>query len=55
MSKTTFVWDNWMQACPECGNNYLMPLKESVSDENDHRVYCDYCDIVFDIEPVKTE
>ncbi len=53
--KTTFVWDNWMQICPECKDNYLMPLEESVSDSNDHRVYCVDCEMVFEIKPVKVE
>lgn len=53
--KTTFVWDNWMQICPDCEENYLMPLKESVSDSYDHRVYCCTCSTTFEISPVKIE
>jgi len=51
--KTTFVWDNWTQICPKCGEWYLMPLEDSVSDDNDHRVYCSECNTMFEIEPVE--
>ena len=51
---STFTWDNWMQACPDCGD-LLMPTETSVSDEQDNRVICRDCETVFTITPKKLD
>ena len=51
----TYVWDNWMQACPSCSDGLLMPTETSVSDKDDNRVVCRDCETVFTIEPQKLD
>lgn len=41
----TTYWDMWVMDCPDCDDK-LTPLRSSVDDCKDTRVYCSTCDLV---------